>query len=188
MTRSRESIRCHTRRPAFTLIEVVVATVLSTVLLAALLAASASISRDRQRLAKLTASPSPADAQALVQLLRQDLTNARSLTTADNGQVVTMVGHGGLHKSTRAPAGRLSEITYRIRADRQASSGRTCLIREQRDLDDPARPPAWSELVAVGVTQLDVIAASPEVGVMPRQVRVRIVFPARVVEETLWLR
>ena len=178
----------NTRRTAFTLIEVVVATVLSTILLAALLAATASISRDRQRLAKLSASPSAADIQAILQLLRHDLANARSFTSSIDGSMLTMVAHSGLSKNDLTTTGRLVEITYRVRSDRSGSSVTPCLVREQRYLDDPARPTPWSELVAVGVMQLEVTSASPDVAAMPSQVRVRVVFPVRGVEETLWLR
>lgn len=135
------------------------ATVLAAVLLAAVLAVTAGMGRERQRLAAADeAAAGPGRPGPLLDLLRRDLANADTFVPSADGQGVVLVGHGGLDPRTLAPTGRLTRVVYRVRPGPTAAdgTGRTCLVREQRTLDDPARPDAWAEVVAVGVGKLRV--------------------------------
>jgi len=174
-------------RRGFTLIEVIVATMLTTVLLGIVLAATASLSRDRKRLAAANHGTRPAEVHALLDLLRQDLTNARSFASSEDGRVLEITGYAGLSRDAMAPVGRLAHVTYEVRTT-DGPGPHSCLVRSQRYLDDPVRPDRWTELVAVGVQRLSVSAASPQTGVMPAQVAVRIDLSSQVIEQKVWLR
>lgn len=171
----------------FTLIEVVVASVLATILLAALLSATATLSRDRQAVAKANASPTPADVRAVFDLLRRDLMQARSFSVSGEGRSVRIVGHCGLARDTMTGMSRPAEVTYQIVSSSRDGDAAGCLIRTQRLTDDPTQPGAWSELVAVDVLRLDINAAATETGI-PTQVRATLVLKSRVIDTDLWLR
>ena len=147
-----------TLRGGFTLVEMLVTTVLTAVLLAALLNVTAGISRDRKRLASAEAG---GRAEAVVELLRRDLTNARTLGRSADGRTIVLEGHGGLARASLVPTGRLTRVTYRVRPAgvTGAAGGPACLVREQQYLDDPARPEPWAEVVAVGVRRFTVALA-----------------------------
>src|SRR5687768_8548773 len=136
-------------RRGFTLIEMLVATVLFTVLMTAVLFVVSGLSRDRAVLSATVAAPRP---QAIIDLLRFDLGNAETMLGSRNGDMLVLVGHGGIHPKTLAATGRLSRITYRVE---QAGTDHR-LIREQRYVDDRAQPQVWREVVATNVQRLHV--------------------------------
>jgi hypothetical protein len=188
-----------------------VASVLAAVLLAAVLAVTAGMGRERQRLAAAgEAAARPGRPEPLLDLLRRDLANADTIAPTADGRGVHLVGHGGLDARSLAPTGRLTRVTYRVRVDLPAGgggTGRPCLVREQRTLDDRVRPDVWAEVVAVGVRRLmvgdpaavpeaadDPGADVPETGAGPtgeraspvsRRTRVRIEFESGVIDQVL---
>lgn len=153
-----------------------VTTVLTAVLLAALLSVTSGISRDRQRLAAADGDGRPGSGggrglvgrpEPLMDLLRRDLANARTLGRSADGRGVVLEGHGGLNRASLVPTGRLTRVTYRVRpaggAGRGAGGGGggpPCLVREQQYLDDPARPEPWADVVAVGVRRFRLAATA----------------------------
>ena len=190
---------------AFSLIELLVATALSAVLMAAVLAILSGIARDRRR---LTAVESVPRSQAMVDRIQWDLTNAQSLSPSPDGQSLELIGHGGIDNKTLAPNGRLASVSYLIYPDGVTSY----LVREQKYLDDPVAPNPWRELIAVGITDFQVIAQSTE-EIVPgpteqksgvilasslrpkgpvlrvhERVRLRVTSAAGVVDRDLWVR
>ena len=193
------------RRNAFSLIELLVATTLSAVLMAAVLAILAGVSRDRKRLTAAQNLPSP---RAMIDRFQWDLTNAQTLSQTADGRWLELVGHGGIDYKTLAPNGRLVTVDYRLYQDGDTS----CLVREQKYLDDPAAPNPWRELISIGVSSFHVIAQStdeltsdqqtPRTGLIlasdlrpkapvvhvPESVRLQITMPTGIVDRELWVR
>jgi prepilin-type N-terminal cleavage/methylation domain-containing protein len=135
----------------FTLIELLVATALSAVLISAVLNILACLSRDRARLDRASAVPSPAP---LLESLRWDLRNAGSMSQSARGLV--LIGHGGIDPQALTPTGRLTRVTYRLVHDKSMQ----LLVREQEYLDDPALPQHWREIMAVGIKEFVIAADS----------------------------
>ncbi len=123
-------------RSAFTLIELLVATVLSAVLIMAVLAILSGLSRDRIRLTQAQSRP---HAEMLVERLRWDLANARTMSQSPDGQSLLLIGHGGIDPDSFSTTGRLARVVYRCHQQGKLS----VLTREQEYLDEPARPRAW---------------------------------------------
>jgi prepilin-type N-terminal cleavage/methylation domain-containing protein len=193
------------RRSGFSLIELLVATALSAVLMTAVLAILTGVSRDRKRLIAAQNTPSP---QAMIDRFQWDLTNAQTLSQSPDGRSLELIGHGGIDYKTLAPNGRLVTVDYRVYQDGDVS----CLVREQKYLDDPAAPNPWRELISVGVTNFRVIARStdeftsdqhePPTGLIlasdlrprapvvhvPERVRLQITMPSGIVDRELWVR
>jgi prepilin-type N-terminal cleavage/methylation domain-containing protein len=138
------------RRRAFTLIEMLIATLLAAILMGGVLSMSAALARDQRRLAARAQDSTG----GIVELLRFDLANARSVTQSPDGQTLVLVGHGGLDRRSMSPTNRLTRVVYRV----DSPSGN--LSREQTYLDDPARPARWTELAATGIARIDIIPAS----------------------------
>src|SRR5687767_6518849 len=135
-----------TRTRAFTLIEMLLAAVLTAVLIGGVMSVAAAVARDARRTAARTDSTA---LDAALDLIRWDLSNAPA--PADGP--LTFTGHGGLDRDSLRPDGRRARVTYRIRP----GAG---LVREQRYLDDPARPGPSAELVLAGATQIECFAAA----------------------------
>jgi hypothetical protein len=138
------------RHRAFTLLEMLLATMLSVILIGGVLAMSAALARDQKRLSSRPQS----NADGVIELIRFDLANARTMTQSADGQNVIFIGHGGLDRRSFAATNRLTRVIYRVDPDHGV------LTRRQEYLDDPARPQKWEELLATGVARIDVIAAS----------------------------
>jgi prepilin-type N-terminal cleavage/methylation domain-containing protein len=134
----------------FTLFEMLIAMILATLLMGGVLMMSAAIARDQKRLS----ARNETNTEGVVELLRFDLANARSMSQSSDGLTLVLVGHGGLDRRALAANNRLVRVTYRIDPERGA------LARQQEYLDDPVRPHRWSELVVTNVARLDVIATS----------------------------
>jgi prepilin-type N-terminal cleavage/methylation domain-containing protein len=193
------------RRSGFSLIELLVATALSAMLMAAVLAILAGVSRDRKRLTAAQNLPSP---QAMINRFQWDLTNAQTLSQSPDGHSLELIGHCAIDYKTLAPNGRLVTVDYRLYQDGDTS----CLVREQKYLDDPAAPSPWRELISIGVTNFRVIARStdeltanqqePSTGLIlasdlrpkapvihvPERVRLQITMPTGMVDRELWVR
>ena len=135
-----------TRTRGFTLVEMLLAAVLTAVLLGGVMSVSAAVARDARRTAARTDSTA---LDAALDLIRWDLSNAPA--PADG--TLAFTGHGGLDRDSLRPDGRRARVAYRIRP----GAG---LVREQRYLDDPARPEPWAELVLAGATQIECFAAA----------------------------
>src|SRR5262249_34325213 len=105
--------------------------------------------RDTRRLAARTNS----SAQGIIDLLRFDLANSRSLSQSPDGLTIVLVGHGALDRRALTPNNRLVRVTYRV-----DSSG--TFTRQQEYLDEPARPQRWNDLVATGVARVDITTTS----------------------------
>ena len=165
------------RRKAFTLVEILVAVTIAAVLIAAVLALLTDVGRDHKRLAADLATFRP---DAVVELLRWDLTNADSITPTRDG--IALRGHGGIDAATLRPNNRLVLVSYVVRREGRASY----LVRDQRYLDDPVRPQPWSDVVTAGVAAVTV---TPVGSVKPERVTVRLAFSgSRGVTEQLWVR
>jgi type II secretory pathway component PulJ len=142
-------------RRGFSLIELLLAVTLSVLLIGAVLAVLSGLARE----AAHTTSSDRSDARDSVKdLLAWDLANARTMIEAPDGSMLVLVGHGAIARSSRTPTGRLVRVTYRC----EKREGQSWLVRQQQTLDDPARPQTWSELVAGGVTSIEVIATDPQ--------------------------
>jgi prepilin-type N-terminal cleavage/methylation domain-containing protein len=188
---------------AFSLIEMLVATALASVLMYAVLLVAANLSRDRKMLTQMNSDPP----QPVVDLLRWDISNADTASQRADGQVLILIGHGGVDRATLLPNGRLAQITYRI-TNRPVTG---TLVRQQEYLDDPVRPDAWQELVAAGATDIAIRPASGDVSYVSntdpfspqdaspqRQPRTTMRLPSRVrlhidmkpmgVDEELWIK
>lgn len=151
--RGRRACRLRPLSPAFTLIEMLVATLVAAVLIGSVLFMVAGIGRDRRTLTADEDRPRP---ERIVELLRRDLANATYLTSGLDGRTVTLLGHGGIDPNSLVPTGRLTRIIYRVTSDRQGSR----LYREQEYVDDPRGRQRWTELVATGVNSVWVAAGS----------------------------
>ncbi len=143
------------RRPAFTLIEMLLASTLAALLMAGVLFLTASLSRDRQRLESRTQSE-PLD--AAFDLLRRDLASTAAMIPSPRGDGIALIGSAGLDPAALTADGRLCRITWRIR--RQGD--RSMLLREQAFLDDPIRPQPWTEVVAIDATALAITPLSSD--------------------------
>jgi prepilin-type N-terminal cleavage/methylation domain-containing protein len=132
---------------AFTLIEMLVATVVATVMTAGVLFVVAGLSRDHAKLSKNASSQS---ADRMIELLRWDIANAEAMNSSPRGDEIILIGHGGIDPATLSANGRMSRVSYTI----ERAAGRSRLVREQRYLDDRARPEPWRESVASGVDKL----------------------------------
>jgi len=193
------------RQRAFSLIELLVATALSAVLMAAVLAILTGVSRDRHRLTATESLPLP---QAMIDRFQWDLTNAQTLSPSPDGRSLELIGHGGIDSKTLAPNGRLVSVSYLVYQDGNVS----CLVREQKYLDDPVAPNPWRELISVGVTNLHIIARSTDEVVadpteqtsgvvvmsairpkgpvlhVPERVRLQIATTTGIIDRELWVR
>ena len=140
-------------RRAFTLVEILLAVTIAAVLIAGVLAVLAGVGRDQRR---LTAEDKPNRPSAAIELLRWDLTNARTIIPIADG--VVLEGHGGIDPTALTPNNRLTRVTYRVRRD----AGESNLFREQQYIDDAIRPQAWEDLVLRGVQAVGVSPAGHE--------------------------
>jgi prepilin-type N-terminal cleavage/methylation domain-containing protein len=143
-------------RRAFTLIEMMVATVLAALLMGGVLLMVTAISRDRARIAR-DETASPASKARLVEQFRRDLTSATTMTPI-GGRALILEGHGGLDPQTLSPTGRLTRVVYEVRGKGKAAA----LFRSQAYLDEPTRPEAWTELVAMNVNAFAVLAETAD--------------------------
>jgi prepilin-type N-terminal cleavage/methylation domain-containing protein len=141
------------RPRGFTLVEMMLATVLAAMLMAGVMTVASGLSRDRRRMEARVSDDRPA---VLLDLIRRDLVNATAIVRhPDRGETI-LIGHGGLDPRTMTPSARLAKVTYRA-----VQQGRpSVLLREQRYLDDPIRPAAWSEIVMTGVVDFRLLTDS----------------------------
>jgi len=134
------------RRRGFTLVEVLVATTLGALLMVAMFMVLAGLGRERKALAQRAAGTVPLQ---LMELLRWDLVNAR--TVRSQGKGVLLSGFGCLDETTMSPRSlQPVDVLYEI----QRLGGRSWLTRRQRCSVEPCDGPA--ELVCAGVTELTV--------------------------------
>jgi type II secretory pathway pseudopilin PulG len=136
------------KRSGFTILEVLLATVLAALLLGGVLGISATLARDERRLRRAASDDTGAAADAAVEMIRWDLANASDVTGSRDGREIVLVGHGSLDPETLRPTNRLARVVYAIRPG-------VGLLRQQRYLDDAARPRPWSDLVLSGATRVE---------------------------------
>jgi prepilin-type N-terminal cleavage/methylation domain-containing protein len=139
-------------RRAFSLVEMLIATALATILLGGVLAMSAALARDQKHLSRQATT----SADGIVELLRFDIGNARTITQSNDGRTVIFVGHGALDRRSGAATNRLALVTWSIDPDGML------LWRTQQYLDEPARPARWRELIAGDVARIEIAHASPD--------------------------
>jgi prepilin-type N-terminal cleavage/methylation domain-containing protein len=140
-------------RRGFTLVEILLAVTIAAVLMAGVLAVLTGVGRDHRR---LMAEDKPNRPSAAIELLRWDLTNARTVIPIAGG--VILEGHGGIDPTSLTPNNRLTRVTYRVRRDARESN----LFREQQYLDDAIRPQPWEDLVSRDVHAIGVSPAGNE--------------------------
>jgi hypothetical protein len=146
------------KRPAFTLIELILASTLSVLLMAGVLVILAGLSHDaRGALGGAVSSP---DLQGTMDLLRWDLSNAQTMYPSSDGRTLVLIGHGSIAPGTRTPNGRLVRVTYNCQLRRDIWR----LTRSQQYIDDPARPQPWTDLVAQGVIAVEVLPVGGAAG------------------------
>jgi type II secretory pathway pseudopilin PulG len=149
----------HSRRNvAFTLIEMLAATAAASILLVGVLGVIALLSRDRARLVKVDQESGPALGR-IMDLMRQDLINARSYRQDPKGQWLVLNGYGAIDSTTLTASGRPAEVTYLVRRD---AGGASCLLRRQLPLDDDhggTKP--FEELVAQRIARIHIAPAPP---------------------------
>jgi hypothetical protein len=92
--------------------------------------------------------------QRVTDLIAQDILHARGIQSRDNR--VTLNGHPALDQQTLEPSHRPVTVTYHI----HASGGQSWLVRTQTDTDSRSMNNHWSEVVASGVTGIEVTEAA----------------------------
>jgi hypothetical protein len=127
--------------------------ILAAVLMIAVLQVTARLGRTSQQLAQKQ-SREPWD-DALIALLRCDLEHAQKVEMV--GESVIITGHDTIDPVTRLVLHRPGKIVYRI----QTAANRSCLVREQKLLDDPDGR-SWIEPVGVDVLAIQVSAKLPD--------------------------
>ncbi|MGB0766888.1 MAG: prepilin-type N-terminal cleavage/methylation domain-containing protein [Phycisphaeraceae bacterium] len=135
----------------FTLIEMLLATLLTAVLMVGVLAV---IARVAEPIAAPVPGPSLAtdarDADALVRLLQDDLSQALTLDTDGEANGWSFMSYGGFDALTNERTHRPTRIAYRV-----ASIGeRSWLVRDQTTLDGEAAMAPRCELVAADVSMV----------------------------------
>lgn len=181
-------------RRGFTLIELMVAVAISAVLMGGVLVVTAGLSRDARGAAR---NDGTTDLGGTLELLQWDVANARAMSAgSSDGRTLALVGHGAIEPGSLRPNGRLVRVTYTCELRGKVS----CLLRRQRYLDDPVRPQAFTELVATGITGLEVVpvgteAAGADAGDrsagmsrVPAWVRLRVYGPGVAVERLTCVR
>jgi hypothetical protein len=186
------------KRPAFTLIELMLASTLSVVLMAGVLMVMAGLSRDAGRASAL-ANPA-VDLQGTTDLLQWDLSNAQTMYPSIDRRSLVLIGHGSIAPGTLSPNGRLVRVTYAC----QFRGSVWRLMRTQQYIDDPARPQTWSDLVGQGVNAIEVLPVGSEPFVadtrstfgemdksgfrIPAWVRLRVYGPGTAMEKQLCIK
>jgi hypothetical protein len=155
------------------------ASALSVLLMGGVLFSLSALSRDA---AAVIAKDPSQDLKGMPDLLQWDLGNARSVSQSADHRTLVLVGHGGIRPDTLRPNGRLARVVYSC----ELRGKLWRMTRGQRYLDDPARPQAWTDLVALGVSSVEVLPAAGATapgappgseergGTMPQWVRLRI--------------
>jgi prepilin-type N-terminal cleavage/methylation domain-containing protein len=168
-------LRHHGRRRGFTLIELACASAIAVILMIAVLGIFTSIARDRIRLTKAR-SAHIQDRQNLIELLYRDLAECNDLSRTSAGEYVLQT-RDSLDSANLEPSDRFCAVTYSVMGPPGAQS----LFRRQQLLDDPTMPPPQTNLVAMGVSQFDLIglgdnAGAARQGVLASRMRVVIGF------------
>lgn len=139
------------RNRGFTLIEMLLATVLTSVLMLGVLAVIISVSAP----IKAAGGDEPEvvaarnDVEAIVRAMKADLTQARTLE-AEGGEL-RLMSYGGLDTQTCDRTQRPVRIRYLVRT----LAGRSWLMREERALDGEVVQAIRTQLVAEGVTRIE---------------------------------
>jgi hypothetical protein len=139
--------------PAFTLLEVLVATVLATLLMVGVLAVVADLGASgvvAPAKARPEAALGPEAADAWVRLLREDLNHASAVHAADENEM-TLVGYAALDTPARERTHRPVRVLYRI----QEVRGRRWIIRRQEALDVLTNENVQQDLVCCGVSRFE---------------------------------
>jgi hypothetical protein len=139
---------CGTSAAAFTLIEMLASMVLMMVLSLTVLTVLGAIARSESIQAR--SASTDAWPRSIVDAIQWDLSNARSLTVADNS--MTIGGYGALAPDGGAATHQPVLVTYSIRN----LGGRPCLIRFQRPAAKQLAGSAWTDLVYAGVAKMSV--------------------------------
>lgn len=136
-------------RSGFTLIEMLLATVLTAVLMVGVLAVVVSVSGPIQAGQGDGQAMQLMETDDVVRVLRADLAQARTLETA-GGELVLM-SYGSLDPLTGERTQRPVDVRYRV----QTIGVRSWLVREEQPLDGEAALAVRTELVAAGVSRLE---------------------------------
>lgn len=137
-------------RYGFTLIEMLLATVLMSLLMVGVLAVITRVSGPiASEATPVSLSGIAIDTDAAVRVITADLAQAQEIELV--GDAVAIKGHAGLNALTKERNQRPVEVRYLIKV----IADQPCLVREERLLDvKPAQAISY-ELVAVGITGLE---------------------------------
>jgi hypothetical protein len=140
----------------------VVSATLAAVLMAAVLSVLTTLARDRRRMTS-EGRRGQSESTVVLDLIRADLVDARTLVQGTDGNRVKLTGPMLTDPARLVPTGRLADVTYEVvPPDGGEGGGGGWLVRRQRSLDDPREAgKTWSELVAVGVASLSFTPEPP---------------------------
>jgi prepilin-type N-terminal cleavage/methylation domain-containing protein len=141
---------------AFTLIEMLVTLAAAAILMSGVLVIVTASAKDRLRMRELEDRDSLSQ-ERLLEMLRMDLVNARSLEPLPEGKGIVVSGFGAMDPATLTREDRAVQVTYTVRGD----GGRTTLVREQRYLDEQVPTKPWREIVAAGISWFSVEPTRP---------------------------
>lgn len=135
------------RRAGFTLLELLLATVLTAVLMVGVLAVISRVWGPADSASDSVPGLSIGD--AVVRVLGDDLAQARTIDTTDAGLV--LMSYGALDREGYSRTQRPVRIAYAV----QDIGGRTWLVRSEQALDEGSNARVSRDLVASGVTRID---------------------------------
>jgi prepilin-type N-terminal cleavage/methylation domain-containing protein len=144
------------RAPGFTLIEMLMSLVLALLLMMVLLSVITSMRRGRDQVLKQDWADEITT--TLVELFRHDLSYAQNMTSAPGK--IRIDGIGGLSDATLDATHLPAQVTYRL----DERGGRQCLFRVQKNLGELSNRAMSSELVAVGVRDIQMQVQTEETG------------------------
>jgi hypothetical protein len=148
-------------RPAFTLLELLLATVLSTVLMIGVLAVVTDLGAPAVAAASTRfrdAALGPHTVDAWVSLLRADLNQASRVEASKNSSLA-LTGYTALDPSDRGQTHRPVRVTYEI----AEVGGRQWIVRRQAALDVLTNRNTHRDLVGCGLTRFELVQETREV-------------------------
>ena len=143
------------RSVGFTLIELLLATVLTSLLMLGVLAVITRVSAPVQADAEVITRVADDGLPACIQLIRADLSTARTIEMSDVG--IEMFNHGAVDPATHERSQLPAEVRYFI----EMIDNRPWLMREQRVLAGPDTQSLRVEAVWAGIIRIELLPPAP---------------------------